>query len=106
MPLIYGVKKHGETLDMLRGELNDPSLHVVSIGPAGENLVRGSPVLFKTKGGLLAGCGNRRCNGVKKPEGNNSERYRSNIRLPVPKLFMESVHKIRNMVKKAKASKE
>lgn len=34
-----------ETLDSLRSEHKDPSLHAVSIGPAGENLVRGACVI-------------------------------------------------------------
>lgn len=33
-----------ETLDAIRLELEDPSLHIISIGPAGENLVRGASV--------------------------------------------------------------
>jgi len=34
-----------ETLDLLREELNDPKLHVLSIGPAGENLSRNACVM-------------------------------------------------------------
>jgi len=34
-----------ETLDAIREENNDPKLHVISIGPAGENLVRGACVI-------------------------------------------------------------
>jgi aldehyde:ferredoxin oxidoreductase len=34
-----------DTLDAIREELNDDKLHIVSIGPAGENLVRGASVI-------------------------------------------------------------
>ena len=33
-----------ETLDMIREENKDPTLHTVSIGPAGENLCRGASI--------------------------------------------------------------
>ena len=38
-------KNTWETLEMIRKELKDPSLHMVSIGPAGENLVRGACIV-------------------------------------------------------------
>lgn len=41
---IWG-KTTWETLDAIREELNDPKLHVISIGPAGENLVRGASAI-------------------------------------------------------------
>lgn len=34
-----------DTLDTLRNEFNDPNLHIISIGPAGENLSRGACVI-------------------------------------------------------------
>lgn len=34
-----------ETLDLIREELNDPTLHVLSIGPAGENLARNACII-------------------------------------------------------------
>jgi aldehyde:ferredoxin oxidoreductase len=34
-----------ETLEMIRKELEDPGLHIMSIGPAGENLARGACVI-------------------------------------------------------------
>jgi len=34
-----------ETLDLIRKEHSDPSLHIVSIGPAGENLVRAASII-------------------------------------------------------------
>ncbi len=37
-------KTTGETLDAIREELDDASLHIISIGPAGENMVRGASV--------------------------------------------------------------
>lgn len=34
-----------ETLDAIRKELNDDNLHIISIGPAGENMVRGACII-------------------------------------------------------------
>jgi aldehyde:ferredoxin oxidoreductase len=34
-----------ETIDILRDDLKDPSLHAICIGPAGENLVRGACII-------------------------------------------------------------
>jgi len=45
-----------ETHDMVRQELRDSTLHVVSIGPAGENLVRGACVV-QDKGRAFGRCG-------------------------------------------------
>lgn len=41
-----------ETLDAIRVELNDDKLHVVSIGPAGENLVRGACIIHDRNRGF------------------------------------------------------
>jgi len=41
-----------ETLDTIREELNDDKLHIVSIGPAGENLVRGASVIHDRNRGF------------------------------------------------------
>ncbi|MFZ7133172.1 MAG: aldehyde ferredoxin oxidoreductase family protein [Eubacteriales bacterium] len=41
-----------DTLDAIREELNDDKLHIVSIGPAGENLVRGACVIHDRNRGF------------------------------------------------------
>ncbi len=41
-----------ETLEAVRKELNDKKLHAVSIGPAGENLVRGASVIHDRNRGF------------------------------------------------------
>jgi aldehyde:ferredoxin oxidoreductase len=45
-----------DTLDLIREELNDDSLHIASIGPAGENLVRGACII-QDKGRAFGRCG-------------------------------------------------
>jgi len=41
-----------ETLESIRKELDDDTLHIVSIGPAGENLVRGASVIHDRNRGF------------------------------------------------------
>lgn len=45
-----------ETLEMIRKDLQDPTLHILSIGPAGENLVRGACIV-QDKGRAFGRCG-------------------------------------------------
>ncbi len=45
-----------ETLDMLRDQYDDPNLHALSIGPAGEHLVRGACVI-QDKSRAFGRCG-------------------------------------------------
>ncbi len=45
-----------ETLDAIREELQDPKLHIISIGPAGENLARGACVI-QDRGRGFGRCG-------------------------------------------------
>jgi len=45
-----------ETLRMVREEMSDPNLHIVSIGPAGENLVRGASII-QDEGRACGRCG-------------------------------------------------
>lgn len=45
-----------ETLEAIREELNDSKLHIISIGPAGENLARGACVI-QDKGRGFGRCG-------------------------------------------------
>lgn len=52
---IWG-KTTWETLEAIRKELGDPTLHVLSIGPAGENLVRNACII-QDKNRALGRCG-------------------------------------------------
>ncbi|OGD15091.1 hypothetical protein A2V47_02225 [Candidatus Atribacteria bacterium RBG_19FT_COMBO_35_14] len=45
-----------ETLEMSRKELRNPNLHIISIGPAGENLVRGANII-QDRGRAFGRCG-------------------------------------------------
>lgn len=45
-----------ETLDSIREELRDPTLHVLSIGPAGENMARGGCII-QDKNRAVGRCG-------------------------------------------------
>jgi len=45
-----------DTLDSIREELQDPSLHILSIGPAGENMARGACII-QDRSRALGRCG-------------------------------------------------
>ena len=49
-------KTTGETVDAIRHELGDQEIHVLSIGPAGENIVRGACII-QNKGRAFGRCG-------------------------------------------------
>jgi aldehyde:ferredoxin oxidoreductase len=90
-----------ETLEMIRKELGDPSLHAVSIGPAGENLVRGACII-QDRGRAFGRCGTGAVMGSKNlkaivVKGSGA------IRVANPKLFMDAVDKDLKMFKKAKS---
>ncbi len=53
-----------ETLEVIRKELGDPTLHMVSIGPAGENLVRGACII-QDKWRAFGRCGSGAVMGAK-----------------------------------------
>ncbi len=84
-----------ETLDMIREELGDPALHVVSIGPAGENLVRGACVIQDKgrahgRGGSGAVMGSKNLKAI-------VAKGTGGVRVAAPKRFMEAVTKCRGM---------
>jgi len=82
-----------ETLELIRKELKNPYLHIISIGPAGENLVRGASII-QDKGRAFGRCGIGAVMGSKNlkmiiAKGTGS------IKVSDPNKFMEMVLKIR-----------
>ena len=92
-----------ETLDGIREELGDERLHTVSIGPAGENLVRGACVI-QDRGRAFGRCGTGSVMGSKNLKAIVA-RGSGAIRVAQPKLFMERVARIRKMFDDLKSVK-
>jgi len=90
-----------ETLDMIRKELGDADLHAVSIGPAGENLVRGACVI-QDKGRAFGRCGTGSVMGSKNLKA-ILVKGTGAIAVSQPKQFMEIVAEVRKMFKRAKS---
>lgn len=89
-----------ETLDMIREEHADPMLHTISIGPAGENLVRGA-CLIQDKGRAIGRCGIGAVMGSKNLKAIVAKGTGS-VKVADPKRFMNAVAKCKEMFKKAK----
>ena len=94
-------KNTWETLDALRTELDDPNLHAVSIGPAGENMVRGACVI-QDRNRAFGRCGTGAVMGSKNLKAIVAKGTGS-IRVADRDRFMAVVSKIRKMVKSAKS---
>ena len=77
-----------ETLDMIREELGDKTLHTVSIGPAGENLVRGASITQDTNRSF-GRCGIGAVMGSKNLKAIVAKGSKS-IRVAHPRRFMET----------------
>ena len=90
-----------ETLDGIRKELGDETLHTVSIGPAGENLVRGACVI-QDRGRAFGRCGTGAVMGSKNLKAIVAKGTGA-IRVAQPKLFMERVARIRKMFDELKS---
>ena len=90
-----------ETLELIRKELGDPTLHAVSIGPAGENLVRGACVI-QDKGRAFGRCGTGAVMGSKNLKAIVAKGT-GGIRVARPKAFMETMAGIRAMFKRVKS---
>ena len=93
-----------ETLEMIRKELGDPTLHAVSIGPAGENLVRGACII-QDRGRAFGRCGTGAVMGSKNlkaivVKGSGA------IGVADPELFMDAVNKDLKMFTEAKSLKK
>lgn len=92
-------KTTDDTLETIRNDLNDPNLHCVSIGPAGENIVRGACVI-QDKGRAFGRCGTGAVMGSKNlkaivARGTGSIKIADQVR------FMKAVQKFRKMFEQA-----
>ena len=90
-----------ETLEAIRSELRDPSVHIVSIGPAGENLVRGACVI-QDKARAFGRCGTGAVMGSKNLKA-IVVKGTGAVRVAHPERFMQTVAKARAMFQKAKS---
>ena len=90
-----------ETLDLIRKELGDPSLHIASIGPAGENLVRGACIVQDT-GRAFGRCGTGAVMGSKNLKAIVAKGTGA-IRVAQPTRFMEAVKRSRALYKTARS---
>jgi aldehyde:ferredoxin oxidoreductase len=84
-----------ETLAMIRRELDDETLHTVSIGPAGENLVRGACVI-QDRGRAFGRCGTGAVMGSKNLKALVIKGTGA-VRVAQPERFMETASRIRKM---------
>ena len=93
-----------ETLDGIREELGDPRLHAASIGPAGENLVRGACVI-QDRGRAFGRCGIGSVMGSKNLKA-IVVRGTKAVRVARPESFMKTVGELRDMLKRAGSLEE
>jgi len=85
-----------ETLDIIRKELNNPELHIVSIGPAGENLVRGACII-QDKHRAFGRCGSGAVMGSKNLKMFTAIGSKS-VKVAEPDRFMKAVADARRML--------
>ena len=90
-------KNTWETLEIIRKELNDPKLHILSIGPAGENLVRGACIV-QDKARAFGRCGSGAVMGSKNLKAIVARGTKA-IKVAEPERFMAVVRKVREMFK-------
>jgi aldehyde:ferredoxin oxidoreductase len=90
-----------ETLDLIRKDLEDPSLHVASIGPAGENLARGACIVQDT-GRAFGRCGTGAVMGSKNLKAIVA-RGTGGLHVAQPQRFMEAVARCRALFKTARS---
>jgi aldehyde:ferredoxin oxidoreductase len=88
-------KTTGETLDALREETSDPRLHTVSIGPAGERLVRGACII-QDRNRAFGRCGLGAVMGSKNLKAVVA-RGKGSVKVARPKEFMATVAEVRKM---------
>ena len=88
-----------ETLESLRKELDDQGLHAISIGPAGENLVRGSCVI-QDKGRAFGRCGIGAVMGSKNLKA-IVVKGTGSVKVADPGRFIEKVANVRQMFRNA-----
>ncbi len=92
-----------ETLEQIRKDSGDPTLHVASIGPAGENLARGACVVQDTSR-AFGRCGTGAVMGSKNLKAIVARGGRQGVRIAQPERFMEAVKKARLIIKSAKST--
>ena len=85
-----------DTIDTLRNDLKDPSLHVICIGPAGENLVRGACIIQDKvrafgRGGSGAVMGSKNLKAI---VANGS----GGVQVAQPERFINNVNKLRERI--------
>ncbi len=97
-------KNTWETLDLVRGDLKDPSLHVLSIGPAGENIVRGACII-QDRARAFGRCGTGAVMGSKNLKAIVARGTRA-VKVADRDRFMEVVRKVREMFKTARGLDE
>lgn len=90
-----------ETLDIIREKLDDETLHILSIGPAGENLVRGGCII-QDKGRAFGRCGIGAVMGSKNLKA-IVVKGTGGIKVFKPKKFMKAVADAREMFNNAKS---
>ena len=91
-----------ETLEAIREEFGDPNMHTVSIGPAGERLVRGACLINDTnraqgRGGIGAVMGSKNLKALV-AKGSGA------VQVADPQRFMEAVRVCREMFRGRKSS--
>jgi len=90
-----------ETLSVLREEFGDPNLHVISIGPAGENLARGACVV-QDRSRAFGRCGIGAVLGSKNVKAIVAKGSGS-IQVANPEAFTETSIKLRKMIRASKS---
>ena len=93
-----------DTLEMVREDLGDPSLHILSIGPAGENIVRGACII-QDKARAFGRCGTGAVMGSKNLKAIVAKGRRA-IKVADRDRFMEVARKVREMFKTARGVEE
>lgn len=93
-----------ETLDLLRSELRDPSLHILSVGPAGENGVRGACIIHD-RARAFGRCGTGAVMGMKNLKA-IAVRGTGAVKVANRDRFMEAVRNVREMFKTARGVDE
>ena len=93
-----------DTLEMVRADLGDPSLHILSIGPAGENLVRGACII-QDRARAFGRCGTGAVMGAKNLKAVVAKGNRA-VKVADRDRFMEVARKVREMFKTARGVDE
>jgi len=97
-------KNTWETLEMLRADVKNPSLHILSIGPAGENLVRGACII-QDRARAFGRCGTGAVMGAKNLKAVVAKGNRA-LKVADRDRFMEVARKVREMFKTARGVDE